>query len=246
MLCLSSTHKLGNYISDAYIIVYVHYISAGYGELDEELNNDYGEVNLNDLCTRDPETKQLQLICFKSAGTLSNFVKEFYILAKKHSSELFSAAWREAKSTAVRDNSDLTLDHMYPLVWQPCLGRCIQLLTSLSDLSMTLVEVDRVFKDHRDNIDTQLHSLFRGVSDCATEQFDWRLIERAIMKIRQYWELCRYREGANIFLRIRDSLGLGGGDFSLVEKLSKEVRNLKTVIGLLVWGWENIFWVQYV
>ena len=207
------------------ISIYYYYY-AGYSELDKELIADYGEVDLNGVCTRDPENGQLQLICFKSAGTLSNFVRDFYVLSKKHSSELFSAAWKEAMSVAIRGNPDVTIDNMYPLVWQPCLGRCKQLLTSLSDLSMKLVEVDQVFKDHRDNIDTQLLSLFRGVSDCAREQFNWGLIEKAIWKIKQYWDLCHYRNGANIFLRIRDSLGLGGGDFSLVEKLSMEVNFL--------------------
>ena len=126
-------------------------------------------------------------------------------------------------SVATRDNPDLTLDSIHLMVWQPCLGKCKQLLVSLSDLSMKLVDVDLVFRDHKENIDTQLQALFKGVSDCTREEFDWTLMERAIRKIKQYWDLCRYRNGANIFLRIRDSLGLGDGDFSLVEKLSKEV-----------------------
>ena len=187
---------------------------------------DYGDFNLSDLCRRDPETKQLQLVCFKSAGTLSNFAQDFYVLSKRHGSELFSTTWNEAKSIAIRANPDLTLDDVYPSMWQPCLAKCIQLLTSLSDLSMKLVDVDLVFKGHKDNIDTQLLLLFKGVSDCArdAEQFDWGKIERAIGRIRKYWNLCRYRKGANIFLGIRASLGLEGGDFSLVEKLSKEVN----------------------
>ena len=178
---------------------------------------------MNDLCTRDANSKRIQLVCFKSAGSLLNFVEGFFILSQRHGSELFATFWREAMSVAVKDNPDLTLDGIYPLVWQPCLGKCKQLLMSLSDLSMKLVDVDLVFRDHKENIDTQLYTLFKGVSDCTREQFDWRLMERAIGKIKQYWDLCRYRNGANIFLRIRDSLGLGNGDFSLVEKLSKEV-----------------------
>ena len=196
----------------------------GIVDLKRELDREYGEVNLSDLCRRDPETKQVQLVCFKSAGSLSNFAEGFFVLSQKHGSELFNTAWREAMSVAVKDNPDLTLDNVYPLVWQPCLDWCKQLLLSLSNLSMKLVDVDKVFKDHKDNIDTQLLALSKGVSDCTREQFDWRLIERAIKRIGQYWELCRYREGANIFLRIRDSLNLRNGDFSLVEKLSKEVK----------------------
>ena len=178
---------------------------------------------MKDLCTRDPETKHIQLVCFKSAGTLLNFVEGFFLLSQRHGSELFSTFLIETMSIAIKGNPDLTLDSIYPLVWQPCLGRCKQLLVSLSDLSMKLVDVDQVFKDHRENIDTQLYALFKGVSNYAREQFDWRLIERAIGKIKHYWDLCHYHKGASIFLRIRDSLGLGGGDFSLVEKLSKEV-----------------------
>ena len=204
-------------------MMYIFFAYADIAKLDDELRRDYGEANLNDLCRRDPETKQPQLVCFKSAGTLSDFAEGFYVLSKRHGSELFSTTWKGAMSVAIKDNPDLVLDNVYPSVWQPCLDRCKQLLFSLSDLSMKLVDVDKVFKDHKDNIDTQLLALFKGVSDCTREQFDWRLIERAIVRIRQYWELCRYRKGANIFLRIRDSLGLKGGDFSLVEKLSKEV-----------------------
>jgi hypothetical protein len=127
-------------------------------------------------------------------------------------------------SIAIRDNPDLTLDSIHPMVWQPCLGNCKQLLTSLSDLSMKLVDVDHIFRDHRKNIHPQLQALFKGLSLCIREKFDWKLIERAIEKIKQYWDLCRYRKGANIFLGIRNSLDLEGGDFSLVEKLSKEVH----------------------
>ena len=184
---------------------------------------DYGEVNLNDICTRDAETKRVQLVCFKSAGSLLDFIENFSVLSQKHGSELFSMFWREAMSIAIRDNPDLTLDSIHPMVWQPCLGKCKQLLTSLSDLSMKLVDVDHIFRDHRENIHHQLYTLFKGLSLCIREKFNWTQIENAIEKIKQYWDLCRYRKGANIFLGIRDSLGLEGGDFSLVEKLSKEV-----------------------
>ena len=214
-----------HYMADLRILICVPY--AGYVELDRELNRDYGEVNLNELCRQNTETKELQLCCFKSAGSLSVFAQDFYVLNKKHGSEFFSAAWNEAKSVAIGENPDLTVDDVHPLMWQPCLGKCKQLLQSLSDLSMKLVDVDLVFKSHKANIDTQLLALFKGISDCTrgSEQFNWGLVEKAIRRIRQYWELCRYRKGASIFLGIRDSLGLEGGDFSLVEKLSKEVSD---------------------
>lgn len=197
----------------------------GIKDLNHELGEDYGEVDLKNLCTRDAKTRDVKLVCFKSAGSLLNFAEDFCILNhdQKHSSELFSTFWREAMSIAIIDNPNLTLDGIHHLVWQPCLGMCKQLLTSLSNLSMNLVDVDHIFRNHREKIYSQLSALSKGISICTSERFDWDLIEKAIEKIKQYWELCHYRRGANIFLRIRDSLGLGGGDFSLVEKLSKEV-----------------------
>lgn len=199
----------------------------GIKDLKHELDEKYGEVNLSDLCTRDAETRHVQLVCFKSAGSLLNFVENFCALSQNHGSELFSAFWKEAMSIAIRDNPDLTLDSMHQSVWQPCLDKCNLLLTSLSNLSMKLLDVDHFFRDHKENICPQLCALSKGISLCTGEQFDWRLIEKAIKKIEQYWDLCRYRKGANIFLGIRDSLDLEGGDFSLVEKLSKEVSLVK-------------------
>ena len=154
-------------------------------------------------------------------------MEDFYVLSQKHGSELFSMFWKESMSIAIKDNPDLTIDSIHPSVWQPCLDKCKQVIMSLSNLSMKLVDVDQIFSRYcRKNIDTQLLALFKGISLCTRERFDWGLIEKAIRKIKLYWDLCRYHKGANIFLRIRDSLDLEGGDFSLVEELSKEVSSV--------------------
>lgn len=126
-------------------------------------------------------------------------------------------------SLAIKLHPDLGLNGIYPFVWQPCLENLKQLLLSLSDLNVKLAAVDREFTHYENVLDTQLLAVFKGVTECTDERLDWRLIERAITKIRQYWELCRYRQGAKILLKIRESLHLGSGDFSLVEKLSNEV-----------------------
>ena len=179
---------------------------------------------MNKLCRRDPENKQIDLVCFISAGTLKIFANNFYVLGYVHRSELFLTAWKDALMSAVQLKGDLELDDIYQMVWQPCLEYCMRLLKSLSDLSTRVAEVDRVFVDRKNYLDTQLQSLCKGVNECTEETFNWGLIEAAIKKIKQYWELCRYQQGANIFLKLRDSLGLDSGDFSIVEKLSREVQ----------------------
>lgn len=127
---------------------------------------------------------------------------------------------------ATSSKHELTLEDIQPLVWQPSFESCRTLLESLSDLSISIDEVDERFSGQRNTIETQLQLLSRGVNDCTrtTEKIDHLSIDRAILRIRYYWELRQYREGANIFLRIRDTLHLPKEGFSLVEKLSREVN----------------------
>ena len=202
-------------------------IITGTTELQENLSRDYTEENMSKLCRRHPESNEVQVVCFGSAGTLDIFADKFCVLSSKHGSDLFHAAWKNALVTALKINTDLKLNDLYQMVWQPCIECCKQLLKSLSDLSIRVSDIDQVFKDHRDNLDTQLLLLCKGITETTEEMFERSLIEKAIKKIMQYWELCRFQLGAKIFLEIRDSLGLDTGDFSLVEKLSKEVSFLE-------------------
>lgn len=207
-------------------MLHSYYCFTGLATLKNELSRDYGEVNLNELCTKNPNSKEVHLSCFKSAGSLCDFVNNFYILSHKHGSEIFARAWKNFMLSAIEHYPTIDLNGVYPFVWQPCLESLNELLTSLSNLSMRLEDVDRNFARHKDDLNTQLFAVFKGVTESVDESFHWNLIERAILRIQQYWELCRYCQVANILLRIRDSLGLDSGDFSLVEKLAKEVITL--------------------
>ena len=204
---------------------------VGFNELQCELEKNYDDVNLNELCSRDCKTQKVQVICFKSSDALHTFVDSFYVLSKQYANDLFPAAWKKFLTSALNTNPNLGLEDIYSSLWLPSLNFCRELLHTLSDLSIPLGVVDQVFKDHKADIETQLLQLFKGVSECpqVSESFNHSLIERAVVRIKQYWEVCRYREGANIILRIRNSLGLHGGDFNLVEKLSREVYLLAKV-----------------
>ena len=199
-------------------------LCIGLADLLKEVDRDYKEVNLINLCSRD-EDDQVCVDCFQSARRLFNFLIDFEILTNKHRSDLFINAWRKALSDATR-NPKLGIDDIYVAVWQPCLKECKEVLTSLLCLNMTLTDVDCYFGFHHEDLDTQLLALYNGITKCCKdikETVDWGTIKRAIERIRQYWELCQHRDGANLFLEIRDQLGLHNGDFSPVEKLSKEV-----------------------
>ena len=146
-------------------------------------------------------------------------------MSHEHGCDLFAWTWKSALKNATKDNDKLILENVHPLVWEPCINSCKELLLSLSSLSTKLIIVDKKLKPHQNKLDTQLFTLLRGVKLCTGLNIEDDKINAAIAQVKQYWNLCRFQDGANIFLSIRTSLGLTKGDFTLVEKLSKEVNN---------------------
>lgn len=197
---------------------YARYV--GLSSLQQEVEKDYGEVNVNELCIRDSKSKEIKVICFQQAGTLCEFVAQFDILTNKHRSELFITVWKNAISTTISGLSRTKVDDVYSKVWQPCLQHCTRLFTSLANLSIKCVDIDIYLKQYQQSLRTQLLALFKGITLCNKgEPADWKKIETAMDRMKQYWRVCYCCKVAETFLQVRDSLGLRG-DFSPVEKVS--------------------------
>ncbi len=176
------------------------------------------------MCVRNEKGK-VQPICFLSAGSLLKFAGEFEVVSgQKYGSNIFIEIWRRNLQQAITDNAELSVDDIYLAVWQPCLGECRNLLQSLLDLTMKLSDVDIVLGPHQARLETQLQLLFKGIAEITKKSEDPSLIERAARRIRDYWNLRQYQEGADTFLRLKDSLRLTKGDFQLVERLSQQVH----------------------
>ena len=196
---------------------------AGLLELEAELQTDVSKESICTLCVRN-ENDELQLICFLSAGSLLKFANDFKVVSgQKYGNDLFSDLWRSTMLTARANSPELTLDNIYSLVWQPCIQQCQQLLDSLMDMSIKLSDVDDLLCSHNVRLETQLHSLFKGINEITQKTPSSSLIDRATQRIRNYWELRKYKKGAEIFLKLKDSLGLTQGDFRQVERLSQQV-----------------------
>ena len=198
---------------------------AGLTELEADLRRDFKTQAINTLCVRN-ENDNIQLACFMSAKSLLKFAGEFQVVSgSKYGNDIFSDFWRNAMVHASTSHPELTLDDIYSLVWQPCIQQCKQLLQSLMDLSMKLSDVDLLLAPHKMHLETQLHSLLKGVSEIMQKSADSSLIDTANERIRNYWNLREYQKGADIFLRLKKSLGLRG-EFRQVEKLSQQVYSL--------------------
>ena len=183
---------------------------------------------INKICLRD-EKENIQLICFQSAGSLLKFANEFMVISGgKHGSEIFLDIWRGALHQAVTNNPQLSLGDVCVLVWQPSILQCRNLMESLMDLSMKLSDVDTILKPYDNRLETQLQLLFNRMTEITQKSGNLSLIERAARRIKEYWNLRQYQEGADTFLKVKNSLGLTKGDFRLVERLSQQVATMTT------------------
>ena len=156
---------------------------------------------------------------------MHKFAAEFYVVSFTHGNDLFLCIWKSSLNKAVTSNSQLSLGDVFSLVWEPCLEKCKQLLQSLRDLSMKLSDVDTILKPYeiQRSLETCLSSLFKGINDVSCLAFDHRDIEVAARRIRNYWGLRQYQRSANAILEVKRCLGLQGGNFQSVEKLSQQV-----------------------
>ncbi len=143
-------------------------------------------------------------------------------------SEIFQVFWRKTRDSAISSKPSITLEDI-PQVWAGAFEECQKLLETVRFRTIKLADVDKQFKPyHQSNLETSLLKLHQGVCQCtdvspANEKNEARLIRSAVGRMYSYWDLCNYRDTANVFLKIRDALNLTKGDFRDVEKLSKEV-----------------------
>ncbi len=89
------------------------------------------------------------------------------------------------------------------------------------DQSMTLSFVD-LHLQNLNNLDNAVLNLAVGITKCMGTQPTQGPLKNALWRIKQYWKLCQYQTGANVFLRLRDVLNLKG-DFEIVKRLSQQV-----------------------
>ena len=135
-------------------------------------------------------------------------------------------------------NPDLDVQHLHSNVWTPAFQQCQSLLENLYEQTITLGDVDKHFGYDRNGLLGQLKLLFHGVNECSKKNLDDKWIEHSVEKILNYRQLCGYRDAANSFLKLKDLLKLSKGDFSDVERISKEV-NMTLTLTCQLYIWRN-------
>ena len=148
-------------------------------------------------------------------------------MTQLYNSAIFGSTWSKTMGHAFHSNPNMTISDVGPKVWEPAFTQCQQLLEQLHSGSMTLLIVDKRFSQYKgelERLERDLKSLCDGVNACYGRHTDSSWIHQAVTRMKEYWRLCAYREAANSFLKLRDSLKLTKGDFKDVERISKEVN----------------------
>ena len=182
-------------------------------------------AEIGTLCVR--ENQKIKIICFKSAGCLSDFAGRFYLMSEEYSSNLFTVRWKEAMKVVFRNSAGAspTLADIHSKVWVTAFDSCQSLLDELHDRSMKLAHIDKHFMDHKSDLENQLERLFKGVNACHGEKRSATWIRDVVHHIRDYWLFRNYQKAASIFLDLKEALNLQNEDFRVVKKLATEVRS---------------------
>ena len=160
----------------------------------------------------------LQLLCLQSAKSLDPFVDHFAIMMKTSPLLFVRALDNKVQEVLVRKDVDLTIGDIHAKIWQPVFTFCQQLINNLADQSIPLSLVDEHLKTEpfSPSLLNHLNTLTTAIRNCSQQVPTFPKLEDAVKKVKDYWRLCDYRDGAQVFLQLRDLLKLNG-DFELIE-----------------------------
>ena len=195
----------------------------GQPHLMKELQRSFEEQKINKLCVTSSSDGSCNVVCFPDARPLDPCLDNFYIISFHFSSDIFNRIWQET----LKKICQLSFTDIDVSLWRPALQSCISLLAKLKAGDMTLSDIDHQFKlvyfKKRGQLEQDLINLQRGVNaikHASASDSNW--IWKVVKNIGQYWDLCSYREAAEAFLKIRDTLKLTG-DFAIIKRVASKV-----------------------
>ena len=188
----------------------------GINELKKELEEDYGHQNINNLCK--VVDHNFQLCCLQSAKPLDSFVDQFanLMMIQNKSPILFIRVLDKKVREALARSDALTINDIHSNIWQLAFTFCHQLVNSLADQSIKLSFVDKHLKNFSSSLLNDLENLTKALGKCSQCVPKFSELDVAVKRVEDYWRLCKYQDGAQVFLQLRDVLNLTG-DFEFIE-----------------------------
>ena len=167
------------------------------------------------------ENGSLKLLCLHTAKPLDPFVDHFGIMQSKGSNLFLHPLRQNMKQVLLR--TGLTIADIYSQIWRPTFEHCQKFLSKLVSLRITLFSVDRYLKPYSQNLKVEVNNLAAGLKRCSPDVPDHGKIDLALSKVKDYWRICEYQEGAQVFLDLKNVLNLERGNFIQIQKLATNV-----------------------
>ena len=193
----------------------------------KELQKNFEEEKINKLCVTSSSDGSCNVVCFPNARPLEPCLDDFYTISFHCSTDVFNRIWREKVDALYKTVVVISFTDVNVSLWRPVLQSCISLLAKLESGDMTLSDIDHQFKriyfKKLSQLEQDLINLQRvvnAIKHASASDSNW--IKKVVVNIGQYWDLCSYREAAEAFLKIRDTLELTG-DFAIVERVVSKV-----------------------
>jgi len=183
-----------------------------------ELEQNYSDRKIRELCK--VENNVLKLFCLEAAKPLDPFVDQFGTMSSAGSNMFMQLLNTKLKYLCIQ--TGLPISDIYTRAWKPTFVHCFGFINNLAQLELTLKDVDRYLQPYKVSLETELLNLTEGLKRCSPGVPELRLVQEAILKVRNYWSICDYGDGACVFLQLRDVLNLTG-DFTIIEKFATDV-----------------------
>lgn len=190
--------------------------------LNEDLSKNISTQSITSLCCI--ERDKVTYGSFQYASVLFPILSNLMLLFKTHPTNTFSRFWKE--QVAQYKGTTLSLKNTVSLIWEPAFKASCQYLESLKDRSILLVKVDELLHQYESmfNLTEELMQLEKGISGCLDIQSDTQWIKACVQRMKDYQSLNQYATAADVFLQLKDTLGLTEGDFKVVQELADKVR----------------------
>lgn len=201
--------------------------TVGSEHLIEKLHANYEDVCVKSLCSTDGDEHSLVQLLEETAP-LESMLNGYICLAESHASDVFEQVWHD-QIRGLSAGGTLSVADIRTQLWDPVIAKCIELMTTLQQCSITLSVVDEYFHQYRYRKEAALinmvnlcHGLSKYLTTCEAKQVEIQKIKEGIARMQQYWSLCDFANAAKICLDLKERLQLTG-DFQMVEILAKQV-----------------------
>ena len=187
--------------------------------LKKSLNSDdISSQSISSLCKL--SEGQIIIPCFQNAAPLFPILPKFTNL---HPSTTFQRFWN-ARIEELR-NEQLEFEDVAELILEFVFQKCLKYHQSLKDRTITLAMVDELLDQYCDtntNMETEFHSLEKGICKCLEVETNLSWIGPCIQRMKEYRSLRQHADTANAILKLQETLNLTG-NFTIIEQLAEQV-----------------------